>query len=583
MIRSTLKTLLFQGFILMFVSSVSFGGYIDDFKKHAKSIYLLHSVKLTASAKSPGEAVSEKRKTSIQGKADSKHLDMLSYIPEQSQLLPMDDVKSIVSNIERLTKKNETTQDGEEAQRIKFDMAYEYFLLYLHYLHEKYGLTRSGKFTMDDEIPIHDKELEQYLFLSEHYLKSLIGSSKGGPDMIVQGRTLLKNTDDVSFKFRNSPDFYLNVYFLAMMLECEKLAGEWGDTTQSDELSNLYDKKTWNWLDTLWKNRFKTNRGSGVYTPSSKQLFTLYELYLRYHFFGRYLRNSDVKDPLLDSQTRTLLNRLADLQKATGAGQPNFYEYYSNEATKDSNNTRFIVHLYLARRGFVATRNLNFSLPKNELFELYRKFYDDSARLVTYNIPFRSLIYNELILFGIGIDNLRLMEDVLYEYGQLSMRIQENENPTGTSIKNSSRLTMAYLLANILDKKRRSGLDRNSDQYRDIAETLTPLLISKDTNYWEYASLIHSALAMFYSRKEGLESLAMYHAKRAFMVPCEKTALSFGSDPNGWMNFYKLPGAETYLKLFTEFQKKYQTSPDAVIPKEFSAPLILKRYQDNKK
>jgi len=584
MIRSTVRSLFLQVLIIGIIATVAHAEYIDDFKKHAKSIYLLHSVKHITPAKQAVEPASDKRKVLMShGKSDSKHMDMLSYIPAQSFLLPMDDIKTIVSNIERLTKKNETTQEGEEAQRIKFDMAYEYFLLYLHFLNEKYGLTRPGQLTMIDEIPIKDKELEQYLYLSEYYLKSFINSSSGSSDMIIQGKTLLKATDDVSFKFRNIPDLYLNVYFLSMMLECEKLAGEWGDISQSRDLSNLYDKKTWSWLDTLWKSRFMTNRGPGVYAPSSKTMFSLYELYMRYHFFGRYIRNLNEKDPLLDSQTRTLLNRLSILQKETGIGQTGFYEHYSSEATKDSNNTNFIVSLYLARRGFVVTRDLNFSLPKNELFELYRKFYDDAGKNVKYNIPYRSIIYNELILFGVGIDNLRLMEDVLYQYGQLSMRLQENENSSGGSIKNSSRLTMAYLLANILDKKRRSGLDQNSDQYSDIAETLTPLLVSKDTNYWEYASVIHSALAMFYSRKESSESLAMYHARRSFMAPCEKTALTYGSEANGWMNFFKLTGAESYLKLYTEFQKKYQTSPDAAIPKEFNAHLILKRYQETKK
>ena len=104
------------------------------------------------------------------------------------------------------------------------------------------------------------------------------------------------------------------------------------------------------------------------------------------------------------------------------------------------------------------------------------------------------------------------MEDVLYEYGLLSMRLQDSDNTSDKQIKNSSRLTMAYLLANILDKKRRSGLDQNSDEYRDIAETLTPILISKNTNYWEYASVIHSALAMN-------ARLAWYMAKDSLYAP----------------------------------------------------------------
>ncbi|GAB6094723.1 hypothetical protein JCM14469_09750 [Desulfatiferula olefinivorans] len=565
-------------FVVCLCTREGHAAYLDDFKKRATSIYLLHTVKQTARAPQARSAETQHGGL-IHARADRAHLDMMSYIPDRSILLPYDDVQTIVSRIETLTRKIEITKEGEEAQRMAFDMAYEYFLLYLHYLHEKYGLTRSADLSMYDDIPVTDKELEQYLTLSEYYLKEFLkGDAVDAPDVFVQGKTLLRATDDVSFPFRTHTDLYLNVYFLAMMLECEKFGGKWGDISQSALLSAQYDKKTWNWLDSLWKRHFKAETGSTAYTPSARTLYALYELYLRYHFFGRYLRDFNENDPLLDSQTRTLLNRLADLQKRTGLGRKGFYAHYTREATRDLNNTTFLVNLYLARRGYFATRDLNFSLPRYELFELYHALYDGAAARITYNIPYRSIVYNELILFGIGIDNLQLMEDVLYQYGVLSMRLQESEDPSDPKIKGSSRLTMAYLLANILDKKRRSGLDQNSDQYRDIAEQLTPMLISKTTQHWEYASIIHSALAMFYSRKEGAynESLAMYHAKRAFMAPCEKAALTRSGDPDGWLAFFDLPGADAYLKLFLEFQKKYQTSPDAVTPREFNADRIIR-------
>lgn len=578
MIQRSKAALCLVLFVFCVCAPAGHAAYLDDFKKRANSIYLLHTVKQTTRA-TQARTGEDRRDNRIHDRADRTHLDMLSYIPALSTLLPYDDVQTIVSRIETLTQKIETTKEGEEAQRMAFDMAYEYFLLYLHYLHEKYGLTRSAGLSMYDDIPVTDKELGQYLTLSEYYLKEFLkGDTANAPDVFVQGKTLLRATDDVSFPFRTHDDLYLNVYFLAMMLECEKLGGQWGDTSQSVVLSAQYDKKTWNWLDSLWKRHFKAGTGSTAYTPSSRTLFTLYELYLRYHFFGRYLRNFSENDPLLDSQTRTLLNRLDDLQKKTGLGRKGFYAYYTQEATRDLNNTTFLVNLYLARRGYFATRDLNFSLPRYELFELYHALYDATAAHITYNIAYRSIIYNELILFGVGIDNLQLMEDVLYKYGLLSMRLQETEDPSDPKIKSSSRLTMAYLLANILDKKRRSGLDQNSDEYRDIAEQLTPMLISKVTQHWEYASIIHSALAMFYSQKEGAydESLAMYHAKRAFMAPCEKTALTHPGDPKGWLTFFDLPGAEAYLKLFLEFQKKYQTSPDAAMPREFNADRIIR-------
>lgn len=584
---SVISRFFFAQFLLAGLITTSvYAGYIDDFKKHARSIYLLHSIDVQKdpSIEKTGAIVNNKATKRFHEKPDSSLINMLSYIPEQSFLLPVHDIDKIVTNIEALTKKIETTKEGEESQQIRFDMAYEYFLLYLHYMNEKYSLVRkTGTAVQGDEIPVRNKELEDYLKLSEYYLKSFVRDSEGSVDTIVQGKAILRVKDDVSFRFRNMPDLYLNAYFLAMMLECEKLGGEWGDTSQSIRLSAFYDRKTWLWLDTLWKNRFKTGNIRGGYSLSSRNLLTFYELYMRYHFFGRYIRNFSENDPLLDSQTRTLIYRLTELQKELKLPHHDFYSCYSDESIRDSNNTDFIINLYLARRGFATTKLSNLSIPENELFELYRQLYDDAARSIKYNIPYRSIIYNELVLYGISVDNLHLMENTLYSYARMSMRIQENENNDDGSIRNSSRLTMAYLLASILDRKRSSGLDQNSDEYGETAESLTPLLISEKTDYWEYASVIHSSLATFYSRKENSESLAMYHAKRSFMIPCEKTALNYDSKPDGWKNFFSLNGAVSYLKLFTDFQKKYQTSPDAAVPAEYKADLILQHYLNMKK
>lgn len=336
------------------------------------------------------------------------------------------------------------------------------------------------------------------------------------------------------------------------------------------------------------KRHYKSSQGISTYKPSAKILFNLYELYLRYHFFGRYLRNFSSDNPLLDAQTRTLLNRLYALQKEGNMKHRAFYHYYKKEAIQDSNDTDFLVNLYLARRGYFATRDLNFSLPKRELFEIYRYFYDNAAKKIKHKISYRSNIYNELVLFGVGIDDLRLMEDDLFNYATISTRLQDvSPDPEKTKqIKDSSQLTMAYLLANILDKKRRSGLDQNSDIYRDLAETLTPKLINKKTNRWEYASIIHSALSMYYSRLKGAsddnvnnESLAMYHAKKAFFAPCQKLYVTYGGDKKSWKYFFKLPGAVSYLKLFTDFQRKYQTSPDAKMPREYNSDKIIREYQ----
>jgi hypothetical protein len=251
---------------------------------------------------------------------------------------------------------------------------------------------------------------------------------------------------------------------------------------------------------------------------------------------------------------------------------------------KDGGNTSFLPSLFFARRGYGIAKNLDSPISGYELFEIFGSMFETAARKIQHNIPYRSRIYNELILFGIEVGNLRIMEDVLYEYGRRSILISDEMKNREAGFETSSSLTMAYLVATILDKKRLSGLDQDSDRYKNIAVSLCPMLFSKYNHNWQYAAAIHGAYTMFYAGRQEADSgsLAMYHARQAFFAPCQKISITYKDEE--WKKFFNLPestGALSYLKLFLYFQSKYPTSPDAVIPDTHIAARIIKQFQEN--
>lgn len=75
----------------------------------------------------------------------------------------------------------------------------------------------------------------------------------------------------------------------------------------------------------------------------------------------------------------------------------------------------------------------------------------------------------------------------------------------------------------------------------------------------------------------------MYHARQAFLVPCEKVALTYGKA--NWDAFFDLKyreKAEACLKLFLYFHNKYSTVPEAAIPEKFNAHKIIDRWLQNR-
>ena len=531
---------------------------------------------------------------------------------DENQVLPFKDSETTARQIDDLSRQLDKTETGEVSQELRFNIAYEYLLLYLSLLHERNVLQFHTDTHTMKEIAVRQlissDELVQYLLQARLYLNSL-GSATRSEYAAPYGP---QQTGGTSYRIRRpGSNLYLSVEFLGLMIECEKLAGQFlldlsseagsyfGAEVANKETIRYYDQRTWDWLNELWK-RHSLSRGTAADMatdgewapvpgtgsfPSAAMLESLYRTYLSYHFLWRYITADQEQSLFLDTLTRVLFERLNSLGKSTSYAYRVTYTHYREEASRDGGSSRFLPALFFARRGCFMARYLKEEVEPRRLFELYGDFFTTASDAVQHNISYRARIYNELILFGIYLNDLQLMEETLFPYALSAMRISGKDTYNGTELARSSRLTAAYLLAMILDAKNRSGLYQGTVRYSDLADSLAAMLISRDHDNWVYAAMTHKALADFYSRQGDYfnEAMAMYHARQAFLVPCEKVELTYGKE--GWSRFFTLPDRDlalSCLKLFLHFHDKYPTNPDAAIPRVFNAHRIVAQERGEK-
>ncbi len=476
---------------------------------------------------------------------------------EENWILPYKNSARIAKRIDMLLQELEKGEATEAAQAIQFNIAYEYFLFYLSFLNENYILgfqkEKNELRAIDIDQLISNQELSQYLLQAQLYLQGLT-SYVDTED--AAGRTALSDAfrpggkGSSSFIIRDNTALYMNVNFLTFMVECEKLAGRFHlalSEEPTDEIFSVgppsesavryHDKHTWDWLNELWKRyQFQQDSRAGAksssatefstYCPSARTLFSLYRIYLSYNFMWRYLVDTQQNSPSLNALTRVMMQRLSTLSKdANQAASFNTsYLYYHVESAKDGGQTNFLPPLLFARRGhFMAHRINNNDIGAQQLFDLYGTFFMEAADSIRNNITYRSQVYNELVVFGISLKDLHLMESTLYGYARRSMRIEPENDYTGREFARSARLTTAFLLANILEAKAKSGLYQGCDRYRELGNALAGILVSVDNNNWQYASTIHSSLAQYYSRENYFdEALAMYHARQIGRASCRE-------------------------------------------------------------
>ncbi len=567
-------------------------------------------------------------KTSTGPQSVNHNLHMLSQLSflQESWILPYKNSARIARDIDLLLQKFEKGENSEAAQVTRFNIAYEYFLFYLSFLNENYLLDFQDDTHDMSEIGIDrlisEQELSQYLLQAQLYLQGLTSeakqSNRTSKNTMEQMSYWTDKTKSASFIVRDNTALYMNANFLQFMIECEKMAGRFRLALSKDtaedafslgmpdmDIIRYYDRSSWDWLNELWKrysfrrdtptavhqkgmpNANNETAGFSTYCPSTNTLFRLYKIYLSYNFMWRYLADIQENSPYFNSLTRVLLQRLSKLHQAANHSSSfsGVYQYYHVESAKDAGQTNFLPDLFFARRGYFMGHWLDKKTVPVKLFALYGSFFKEAAAKIKNNISYRSRIYNELIIFGLTLNNLHLMENTLYQYALQSMRIEPQNDYSGPEFARSARLTTAFLLANILETKVISGLYQGCDRYRDLADAISPFLVSADNRNWQYATIIHYALARFYSQKEYFkEALAMYHAKQAFLIPCEKIAITYGQDQ--WNQFFQIPGhqlALSCLKMFLYFHNKYPTNPEAVIPQKYNAHKIVQAWITTRK
>lgn len=578
----------------------------DAFLKRATTLYLVHEFEgmhepeATASPTDPIKGLPL---------AHDEKFRSLSRFPIQTVLKPVDDIETTIRRIELLTEELERLEGSEQSQRTRFALAVEYFRIYLYYLKQKYGFLpeeNPAALTGGDS-PVSEAELVEYLSWADYHVKTLISppgmakEDRNTKELITKDSQTFQLADDISFRLHKDENLYISAYYLAFLIECERMAAEWPPLSENlsrnrkwhwkdgywQHSIDTYNQKTWFWLDGLWQ-RYKTGKTSQnpsaarqhqqSFVPDLTNLFSLYELYFRYHLVSRLIGRFQKSSPVSDTMTISILKRLAQMQEAGGFAPKGYYSYYLKEARKDAGHTGFFPALFFAHKGYAITEQDGFRVPRNTLFRIYLHLFNQAAASVRYNISYRADVFNELILFGVKFRNLEIMETILLPYADRSVQIASMGNISSEKIGQSSELTSAYLLAHILDLKRISGLDHDTDKYRGRAEALLPSLTVPANENWVYAAAIHRAMAAHYGRKQetGSEALAMYHARMALLAPCRMVTETFGTKE--WKRFFTLPeqnNPQSLVALFLYFHNKYPTSEFAQLPTEYQADKII--------
>lgn len=152
---------------------------------------------------------------------------------EENSVLPFRNSEVTATQIDDLSRRLEKTEEGETSQELRFNIAYEYLLLYLSLLDERNVLQFHTDTHTMREIAVRQlitsDELAQHLLQARLYLESLgVYAKAGTPEAYAVSQSQsLKQTGGTSYRVRRrNTDLYLSVEFLALMIECEKLAGQ---------------------------------------------------------------------------------------------------------------------------------------------------------------------------------------------------------------------------------------------------------------------------------------------------------------------------------------------------------------------
>ncbi|MGM0418442.1 MAG: hypothetical protein ACQEQS_06955 [Thermodesulfobacteriota bacterium] len=564
----------------------------DKYMEHGKSVFLLHGSLNTENKKLARE------RTGLPVKIQDQIVE-LNKNNHRFFFRDIENPEKTAVKIQKLRERYESSDQKEAEHNIVFNLALEYFKLYLYYLNVKYPYYADAKDLKKSEL-VYDKELFEYLSRAEFYINQLIYPD----DIAEKGKngnlsSILEASEDMSFK--TDSDRYLSVYFLAFIIETERLAGNWPVLSENKSLNQkwmfmkgqweyknrIYSKKTRVWLNKLWKryslNISESSEKGTLANPDAELLFPLFDLYLKYDFLAQIVSDEKYTVSMSDTLTVSALKKASLLQKAYEKKREiNYYTYLYELSGKDGGNTEFIPYLYFAYSGYPVTSIENLGISRNEMFKAYISLYDNALKNISYNIDFRQKIFRDIFFFGVDFNNLMYLENIIFSYAKRSAQVDNNSL---SDAKNQNDISndegIVYLTAHILDLKRISSLNNNISKYEKIINRLNKDILLPDNSNWLYLGSIYRSFSEYYTdnNRGASNALSLDYAKKAFMTFCRQVSLKYQGN---WQEFNNLENYKygiEFANLFMKLRDKYPTNSEGILPTEYNADKILKEIQ----
>lgn len=544
-------------------------------ESHNQSIFLLHGPENIK-----GTNLKQPQKKGLP-RINFKKFLKLSHAPKNPFLKTIIHPEKIALKIEKLRSEFERTIGTEGNENTAFELSLNYLKMYLYYLEKKYPYESSLKKNSEAEL-ISTKELKEYLSRAEYYVDILIYSDKIEQMKGVSLHNILKATEDMSFKIDNQ---FLSVYFLAFIIETERIAGNWEFPSIPSKLNqkwmffngkwkyknSLYREKTRKWLDKLWKRSQLTS----INTPKDSTLFHLFDLFIKYDFLSRVITNFKDAEPKSDILIGASLKKAAILEKEALPGS-DYYQYFYELSRKDQGNTKFLPYLFFAYKGYNIIPEKRFHLNRNALFNKYLNLFDKAVNNVSYNISFRTDIFQDIFIFSIDFNNLFFLENKILPYAKRALQLIEKKDDK-KEIGESLKATMAYFIANILEMKKISGLSSQTKDYEEIFKIIDFGLLGRRNENWLYIASTYATLAEFYEQneKKALQTKSLKYAKKAFLIFCKQIKARYGDK---WPMYKKMKNnkyGKKFALYFAALRNKYPTNLNGYIPKEMHCSDIL--------
>lgn len=586
--------MVFSLFCAVFMAGSLSYAYMDRdiYFSHGKSVFFLHGNILIDSE----DDLNLKR--SGLPRITPSRIENFTFGNRKFYFTDIDDPEKTAVKIQKLRDDYEKSLGTDKISEVSFDLALEYLKLYFYYLKVKYPYYADEKAFKKAEL-VNEDELFEYLSRARYYIDLLI-FPKGMNGNNGQSKGLdkyLESSSDKSFKLDNG--LYLSAYFLAFIIETERIAGNWDALSEDKNLNqewvylngqwvfvnNFYAQKTRDWLDKLWKRYSLASPDSlssdGLASPGADLLFPLFDLFVKYDFLSRVVTDDKYFSSELNLLTISTLKRAAVLQKEYFKGSEDklFYNTLAELSKKDGGETKFLPYIYFAYRGYPVISEKDYSLGRNVMFKEYLGLYDKALEKIKYNINFRSSVFQDVFFYGVDFNHLMYLEDIIFYYAQRAFQLYKAKGYDGSyEIGESSKASIVYLLAHIMALKDSSSLKANVEPYENMIKSVETDVIKKGSSNWLYLGSVYQNLCSLVDEND---AKVLMYAKKSFMTFCRQVNLEYGDN---WENYTKLGNYSYGIEFASNFLKLRDldaANPSSIISSQFNADKILNDIRNN--